>query len=372
MRLAALAWALLAVSYALGQEASHGPLRLNQIQVIGTHNSYHAGLAPSAMTLLTRENPTAARGLDYSHPSLAAQLDGGVRQMELDVFYDPKGGRYAHPKWDAMVQQAGLPADAPYDPEHVMERPGFKVMHVQDVDQRSVCALFVECLREVRAWSDGHPGHVPVFLLIEAKEGGVDGMPQATEALPFTAEAFRALEAEILSVFPRERMVTPDDVRGGARTLPEAIAHGGWPTLDAARGKVVFLLDQRKNEPVYTAGHPALEGRVLFTNATPGAPDAAFTEENDGTAEAIRSLVRKGSLVRTRADGDTEQARTNDTRRRDEALRSGAQIVSTDYPAAEPARWTGYSAGLGSGRGTDGAAVRCDPVNTWTGCEVSR
>ena len=362
---AGLAMMVVAAGVAGAQDAGHGPLRLNQIQVIGTHNSYHAGLAPSAMKLLAQRNPKAAQSLDYSHGTLAAQLDGGARQMELDVFLDPQGGRYAHPKWDGMVAQAGLPADPPYDPEHAMDRPGLKVMHVQDLDQRSRCALFVDCLRQVKAWSDGHPGHVPVFLLIEAKEGGVERMPQATVALPWTAEAFAVLEAEILSVFPKERMVTPDDVRGQAATLPEAIAHGGWPTLDAARGKVVFLLDQRKNEAPYTEGHPALQGRLMFPNATPGRPDAAFTEENDGSVEEIDGLVRQGYLVRTRADGDTAQARSGDTTRRDLALGSGAQMVSTDYPATEPARWTGYTVAL-----PGGAAVRCDPVNTWAGCTV--
>ena len=354
-----------AVGMAGVPDAGHEPLRLNQIQVIGTHNSYHAGLAPSAMKLLEQRNPKAARGLDYSHGGLVAQLDGGVRQMELDVFLDPQGGRYAHPKWDGAVAKAGLPSDAPYDPEHAMDRPGLKVMHVQDVDQRSRCAPFVECLHQVKAWSDGHPGHVPVFLLIETKEGGVERMPQATVGLPWTAEGFGMLEREILSVFPREHIVTPDDVRGRSATLPEAIAHGGWPTLEAARGKVVFLLDQRKVEAVYTAGHPVLEGRVLFPNATPGRPDAAFTEENEGSVEEINGLVRQGYLVRTRSDADTEQARSGDTTRRDAVLGSGAQMISTDYPAAEPSRWTGYKVAL-----PDGAEVRCDPVNTWAGCAV--
>jgi len=41
-------------------------------------------------------------------------------------------------------------------------------------------------------------------------------------------------------------------------------------------------------------------------------------------------------LVRTRADSDTAEARANDTRSRDQALASGAQFISTDYP--EPNR----------------------------------
>ena len=50
------------------------------------------------------KNPKALRGLDYHHAPLGDQLSGGVRQVEIDVFADPEGGRFAHP---AIVQQRG-------------------------------------------------------------------------------------------------------------------------------------------------------------------------------------------------------------------------------------------------------------------------
>ncbi len=340
-------------------------LRMNQIQVIGTHNSYHAGLTPSESKLLASKNPRAAEALDYRHPPLPSQLEAGVRQVELDVYYDPEGRRYAHPANLAMMTAAGIPVGVPYDPQHKMEQPGFKVMHVQDLDQRSTCALFTECLQQIRGWSEAHPKHIPLFILVETKEGKLTQLPNAKEPLPFTTPAFTALEAEILAVFSRTAIVTPDDVRGRHRTLPEAIAQGGWPLLSSARGKVVFLLDQRSNEPTYTQGHPALEGRLLFTNALPGAPDAAFTEENDASPAAIDALVKQGYLVRTRTDADTVQARTNDTSRREAVLRSGAQILSTDYPSSEPAKWSGYSVAL-----PNGAVTRCNPVLAPPPCKI--
>jgi hypothetical protein len=125
----------------------------------------------------------------------------------------------------------------------------------------------------------------------------------------------------------------------------------------------VFLMDQRPVGPVYLQGHPALRGRIIFTNAEPGQPDCAFTEENDGTQEEIAALVRKGYLVRTRTDADTKQARTNDTARREIALASGAQLLSTDYPASEPSQWTPYSVSL-----PGGAVARCNPVNGPASC----
>jgi hypothetical protein len=126
---------------------------------------------------------------------------------------------------------------------------------------------------------------------------------------------------------------------------------------------VVFLMDQRPVGPVYLEGHAGLAGRLIFTNAEPGQADCAFTEENEGTEESIAALVRKGYLVRTRTDADTQQARTNDATRLKIALASGAQLLSTDYPASEPSQWTPYSVGL------PGAAVaRCNPVNRPPSC----
>jgi Phosphoinositide phospholipase C, Ca2+-dependent len=334
-------------------------LKLNQIQVIGTHNSYHAGFAPSESKLWQAKNPRAYDGLDYRHQPLPMQLDGGVRQIELDIFADTEGGRYAHPLGPVMVAKAGMPADPPFDPDGVMAKPGFKVMHVQDVDYRSTCQPFTACLAQVRTWSHAHPGHIPIFILVETKEDVPEEM-DLTKPEPFTAPTFDALDAEIRSVFSSDEMIVPDQIRGAYSTLNEAVVAGNWPTLANARGKVVFLLDQQHVGPIYLAGHPSLRGRVLFTNASPGEPDAAFVERNDGPQEEISKLVRQGYLVRTRADGDTKEARVNDVKRRDVGLESGAQLLSTDYPLSEPARWAGsYSVGL-PGK----AVARRNPVNS--------
>jgi hypothetical protein len=347
-------------------------VHLNQIQVIGSHNSYHTGIAPSERKLIEQQNPKAMRALDYEHPPMAEQLDHGVRQLEIDVYADTKGGRYAHPAIVGKVADAGLPADPEFDPNHEMLKPGFKVMHVLDVDQRSSCHLFTACLQGIRTWSRQHPAHLPVFILVETKQGR-PGTQTANGPEPFTAATFDALDAEILSVFSKSEIITPDQVRGDYESLSEAVQmtgkpntghHGGWPTLAESRGKVVFLLDQRPVTSVYTAGHTALRGRVLFTNAVPGTPDAAFTEENSGTKEEIDALARQGYLIRTRSDDGTEEARTNNHTRADVALASGAQMISTDYPPGEPSRWTGFLVGL-----PQGLIARCNPITAPAGCK---
>ncbi|RXH57881.1 phosphatidylinositol-specific phospholipase C1-like protein [Granulicella sibirica] len=349
------------------QAKQDATVRINQIQVIGTHNSYHAGFAPSEAAYMKMKNPKAFEALDYSHAPLDQQLSNGIHQMEIDVYADAKGGRFAHPAITQMVADAKLPADPDLDPNHDFDKPGFKVMHVVGIDQRSSCKTLVVCLTVVHTWSKAHPSHLPIFLLIETKYDKPAAKPQpwSVSTEPFTPAVFDALDAEILSVFPKDEIITPDQVRGTHATLPEAIAAKGWPTLAEARGKVVFLMDQSSMTPVYTEGHPALKGRILFTNAIAGTPDAAFVEMNTGTKAEIDTLVKQGYIVRTRTDEPTEAARTNNTVMRERALSTGAQFLSTDYPASEAARWDGhYHVEFPGGR-----TARCNPLNKPAGCQ---
>jgi hypothetical protein len=330
---------------------------LNQIQVIGSHNSYHAGLAPSETAWLEKLNPKSAAGLDYQHPGLDVQLSNGVRQVEIDIYGDAQGGRYAHPANLQMVADSGLPADPPFDSNGLFLKPGFKVMHAQDIDYRSNCQPFTGCLQVIMNWSKAHPRHLPIFILIETKVG--KGRPFQVETEPFTPQAFDALDKEIRSVIPAAKMIVPDQVRGKHATLEEAVLADGWPSLESARGKVIFLLDQRKAGPDYVEGHPSLKGRVIFTNAEPGTPDAAFVEQNDPLKDPalIPGLVKKGYLVRTRTDADTVQARSGDTTMRDAAIASGAQILSSDYYFTEKSKWTGFSVNF-----PNGEIARCNPL----------
>jgi hypothetical protein len=351
-----------------GATDADAQVRINQIQLIGSHNSYHAGLLQGMRAFLAKKRPADLRGLDYAHPPLDKQFDGGVRQIELDIFADSKGGRYAHPAGPALEKAAGVPVDpvnsnASDANADVMLQPGFKVMHVQDLDQHSSCQPFTACLKVVRDWSLAHPTHLPIYVLVETKQGKPLDIPHATTPEPFTAATFDELDREIRSVFSADELITPDDMRGSYATPNEAARAGAWPTLAQARGKVIFLMDQRSAGPLYLEGYPNLRGRVLFTNAAPGQPDAAFTEENDGTEAEIAALVRQGYLVRTRTDADTKEGRSGSTARRDHAMASGAQILSTDYPKAEPAKWTGYSVSFAGE-----AMARCNPVARNAAC----
>jgi hypothetical protein len=320
------------IAWAVGFRAvAAADVRLNQIQVIGSHNSYHVAPYPTVRALIAKAGRGHAEGLDYTHRLLAEQFSElGIRQIELDIFADPKGGLYALPKVRAVLEGMGKDAGPDPNAKGVLDRPGFKVLHVPGVDFRTTTPTFAEALKQVRAWSRLHPRHVPIMVLVELKDE-----PDSSQSAPFDKAQIDAIDAEILAVFERPEVLTPDAVRGDFATLPEAIAKRGWPSLDAVRGKVMFALDNEDRlRELYLDGHPALRDRVMFASVAPTHAAAAWFKMNDPVRDfdKIRELVRLGFMVRTRADANTTQARKNDGSMRDKALASGAQFVSTDYP----------------------------------------
>jgi hypothetical protein len=161
-------------------------------------------------------------------------------------------------------------------------------------------------------------------------------------------------------------LLTPDDVQGHYPTLREAVLHDNWPKLGAARGRILFALDENAAKvAAYRGKRISLEGRVMFVNTDEQSPAAAYLTLNrpveDG--ERIARDVRAGFLVRTRADEDTVQARTNDTAHRATALQSGAQAVSTDYLWADPRFPGGYTVRL-----PGHVASLCNPMRMGNRC----
>lgn len=296
-------------------------IRINQIQVKGTHNSYHVAT-----------DVTPLPQLEYTHKPLDVQLEEqGVRQFEIDVTWS--------------------------------EEKGFIVIHDELFDPGTTCEYFTECMQLMKNWSVKHPGHHILFFLIEPKDDNAE--------VKFDNQQ---LEAEMLEVWGREHILTPDDLRGEAATLKEAILTNGWPTLGETRDKVMFILfDSGEHKTSQLEDHPNLEDRVMFVRSSAPNLESDWAETADDTAvyftldhpvedaDKIKKAVESGFLVRTRADANVYEPRNEDYSRQEQALKGGAQLISTDFP--EKTENFDYMFTI-----EDGNPSRCNPLNAPSGC----
>jgi hypothetical protein len=309
--------------------ADNDKIAMNHIQVIGSHNSYKQEIERPVMALILAKDSNGI-SLDYAHIPIKDQLDMGLRGLEIDVLHDPQGGRYKDPLALRKLKEKGVPT-LPYDTSSELSRGGLKVLHVSDVDFRSHCLLFKNCLSEVKQWSDLNPEHVPIIITINPKDSGSEE-PGFVRVLPFTPNVLDSLDQEILSVFSSSDLITPDFVQGEFATLREAVTSSGWPSLEVSKGKVLFVLDAGSSiTEMYIKN--SLKGKPMFPNVSKDNPNAAFFIMNDPKAEGaeIKERVKGGFMVRTRADADTREARVQDYSRLEAAIESGAQLISTDY-----------------------------------------
>jgi Phosphoinositide phospholipase C, Ca2+-dependent len=347
-----------------GQENGSG-LRLNQLQMMGSHNSYHRELSPAEQKVQQAQNPGSV-DLWYSHAAIPAQLeDQNMRTLELDLLPDPDGGLYTYPLIRKLTGQGPLTDPA-------MAQPGIKVLHIPDFDYNGTCKTFVLCLQQVKSWSDQNPDHTPITISLELKQsdpkivaaGGV-------QSPPWDAANLDRVDAEIRSVFGENEVMTPDDVRKPGLTLEQSVLTKGWPKVDAVRGQVLFYFDNGGAGAIrdlYRTGKPNLEGRAVFTRGPEGEPDAAITQVNDprGANQAeIQRLVTKGYLIRTRSDEPMATIRDKDFSRVGIALDSGAQVVTTDFPV--PGMAARYDSDFVAKLPGD-TAVRCNPVSAPKWC----
>jgi hypothetical protein len=289
-------------------------LRLNHVQAKGTHNSYH--MAPELLA-----DPSHG----YSHAPLDVQAgELGVRQFELDLHY-----------------RSGT---------------GLVVFHLPVIDEETTCERFVDCLAVLAGWSASNPQHCPLVVWLEPKDE-IDGLFAGFEPLE---GRYAEIEEEILSVWPRDRLLLPDDVRRGRATLPVAIQELGWPTLGEVRGKAAFaLLDSGEHRDAYIGAAHNLEGRVLFVDSSrPDDDFAAFFK--DASPTEARALAEQGFIVTSNvsswADADDEAHSSTWAH-----LAAGTHFLATDLPG--PVDGKRYYLDV-----PGGTPARCNPVSAPPEC----
>lgn len=292
--------------------AKDDELRVNHLQALGTHNSYH--LAPDLMFL----------PWNYDHLPLDQQLRfQGVRQFELDIYQNQIGT--------------------------------FDVYHILFADDGTTCATLTECLTVMKTWSDDNQGHHPILVLIEPK--GYLDPPDMVIA---------KLNAALMETWGAERLLTPAMIKRDLPTIRDGLAAQGWPTLGATRNRLIAVLHTpgELRDANLDADYNGLSS-VMFSDAygDVNAPFAAYHSMNNpiGGQAAINALVQANHLVRTRADTDGEETQTLDYERAEAALRSGAHFISTDFPFEAAPEIYGFTIPMGT-------PSRCNPVQSPQNC----
>lgn len=294
-------------------------LRFHHVQALGTHNSTH--IEPDSVI-----HPSHA----YTHVPLTQQLEEqGVRALELDIH------------------------------RHVDD--GFHVFHLPVVDAETTCLRLADCMGEIRAWSRQNPWHMPLMIWLEPKDEDMDALVPEYEMF---VDRHDELEDALLEGLGRDRIFTPDDLRGEHADLPTALAaEGGWPTLGELRGRVVLsMLDSGTHAEAYLAGNPALEGRLMFVGtADPSQPHAATAKINDaaGAGDTIANALAAGIVVSSNLRDGPEHDEATGTAHLADSLAAGAGFLKSDRPAPVD----GWSSSI-----PGGTPARCNPVTAPPEC----
>lgn len=295
--------------WVLGQLKDNTPI--NKIQVIGTHNSSHSMPDIIRTAVVALKDIKEAKHLRYGHKTLTEQLDIGVRNIEMDIRC----------------------------------RKGYiENNHVPLFDDHSHCPDFELGLEEIKRWSDLHPDHVPISILLELKDDHeyLDPFIQR-----FNEENLVQLSEIFLDIFGEDRMITPDGLRVDDLSLDESIKKKGWPTYGESKGKImVMIMDNGAFTPLYMELFPDLRGSVLFADIHRDEPGAVFLRcDNPFDHERMTGLLKDNVYVRTMA----YTANNKNLDQLEEALNSGATIISTDFPEGHEDKH-GRSVGFGAGK----------------------
>lgn len=274
-------------------DLKNSSLRLNEIQLLATHNSYKKLGSPIAKFIIGLGDKVEAEALKYENNPLTDQLNHGIRSFELDLRY---------------------------------RKVDFEVIHAPLADNSSTAPKFDLALEEILMWSGHNPGHIPIMILLELKGDWMFLDPALSD---FGEKELSALD-DLIRETLGSKLFTPGDITAPGETLNQAVREKGWPLLNDVRGKVIFILHPGQYTDTYTALDPGFSNMAMFPAAADTDTDntyASFIVHNDPRVEEVNRLVSANYIVRTRLDSNLEVSET----RFQNGVASGAQILTTDY-----------------------------------------
>lgn len=221
------------------------------------------------------------------YPYFADALDSGAAMLELDVWTNFFGSswRVSHDNPfgnDSNCENATSPAQ----------------LRTKSRDQN-----LAGCLSDIRSWHDAHPGHRPVVLKLELKDGFAANLGRG----PADLDA-------LLSGKLGDALYRPAQLAAGHPDLDTAARAGAWPARSAMAGK--FLVE-------------LIPGTVEEGNSA----DKLWTDRE--YAEHLRGLAASGRLAQAAAFPAVHRAEAGDPRIRyaDPTLRPWFVVFDGDASA---------------------------------------
>lgn len=279
-------------------------VKLNEIAVMGTHNSYQLlGTLPKRglmKTLQIISFGVVENKAVFEMDTFTEQLEQGIRNLEIDI--------------ETVDDEGDI---------------SFIVTHSAIIDNVSSAYNLAKGLEEIAMWSDNNPGHLPIYLLIEPK----DDVPSINNMKNFSLEY--ALEFDkVLRQVLGDRLLTPSQAMGEYESFEEMRKADDWPDLTQVAGKIIVLMHPCNVTQEYIDTDISIKTQAMFPMLRFGDIDktyASFILDNDpaGAAENNKKTVDENNLmVRTRADDypDFSDERYNF------ADNCGSHIITTDYP----------------------------------------
>ncbi len=286
------------------EKAFSDGVKINEIAVIGTHNSYQMLPTPQKYAfekyLMFISGGKKGTKLNFEMDPYTVQLECGIRNLEIDIETVDKDGEIS-----------------------------FIVTHSPISDNTSSAYDFAKGLSEIALWSDNNPKHLPVYLLIEPK----GEVPSINNMKDFSVEYAKELD-EIIREVLGDRLLTPEQTMGKYQSFEEMRMADGWPSLKDVAGKIIVLLHPCDVTDEYINIDTSLASQAMFPMLrfdSIDKPYASFILDNEpeaATENNKKTIGEKNLMVRTRADNypafNEERYEYTDN--------CGSHIITTDYP----------------------------------------
>lgn len=287
------------------EKAIEDGVKLNEIAILGTHNSYQRlATAETRFAMNIVDTITLKKfGLntfDFEMDTLTEQLEMGIRNVEIDIETLDKNNKIE-----------------------------FKVTHNSLIDNASSAYDFEKALQEIKMWSDNNPEHIPVIIIVEPKSFVIEINGMKKFSLEYAKELDKIVENTL-----GDSVLTPKDMLRDYKSFKEMRENDDWISLKEARGKILVLLHDCDVTESYIALDESIKTQKMFPMLRYDDRNETYTSfilENDAWRAAERkaeNIDESNLIVRTRADVYPEYS----DERYEVIETCGSQIITTDFP----------------------------------------